>query len=417
MVNNALVPQAEAILRVEHFDKQAHRAIYAAAVELSASGRPVDTLSLRDELGKALEPSGGVSYIASLLDGLPNITNLEHWAKIVKDKARRRTALKLGQRLTEQAEFGAQDTDELLDEHQTSLARLIEADDRKLRRMGDYLPEALENLESFTHSKNGITGIETGIYSFDRLTGGLGNGWLVILGARSGRGKSAFCAQAAINAANQGKRVLVFCMEMPGPEITERTLLSEAGVNKWDLKSPAKFDNAWSKVMKAYGRLNELPVWLDCSEMPTLAHVRAVAQQQKSRAGIDLLIVDHLHRMHCDPRQERWIAVGEIARGLKSLALRLNVPVLAACQLNAEAQEKRPTMAMLQQAQSVISAEADLVALLHPENPAAWGQDQNPLVHLLVDKFRHGQEMDIPLIFLKEQVRFGETVQEEWRSS
>lgn len=408
LVNNGLIAQVEALLRPEHFAASAHRAIFSAMVLLGQSGHPIDHVTLRDELtgSGTLSEAGGMEYLSRLDDGMPRVENVEHWAGLVREKARRRAALALGERLVAQARDGEVETDELLDRHQSAFMRIMDAGENAVQTIGDVLPEAIRDLEAFGAAPGGMTGVATGFPDLDKLTGGLKGGVLFVLGARPSRGKSTFCAQVAVSAAAKGHKVLLFAMEMPPQHVAQRMLLTAAEVEKWDLRRTAQKDEAWRKVVKAYGELMPLPLYFDGREAPTLAHIRAGARIQKSRTGLDLVIVDYLQRVSVDPKQERWLAVGDVARGLKSLAMSLDVPVIAASQLDATAEEKRPTMANLQQAQSIISAEADIIAFLHPEEPDKWKEQPFPVINLLVDKHRAGATLAIPLSFEKANTRF-----------
>jgi replicative DNA helicase len=408
IVNNGLMAQIEGSLRPEHFSLASHRTIYAAMLVLAQSGHPIDFVTLRDELtaGGMLSEAGGVEYISRLDDGMPRVENAEHWSGIVREKARRRAALALGERLASEARVDASETDELLDRHQAALMRLLDSGDNGIKHIGSVLPAAIKDLEEFGAAPGGMTGVPTGFPDFDKLTSGLKGGVLFVLGARPSRGKSTFCAQVAVEAARKGHKVLLFAMEMPPEQVAQRMLLTSAEIEKWDLRRNAGKDVAWRKVIKAYGELDPLPLYFDGREGPTLAQIRASARIHQSRTGLDLVIVDYLQRVSVDPKQERWLAIGDVARGLKNLAMSLKVPVIAASQLDATAEEKRPTMANLQQAQSIISAEADIIAFLHPEEPDKWKEQPFPVINLLVDKHRAGATLAIPLSFEKATTRF-----------
>jgi replicative DNA helicase len=406
LVSPEVLSSVEGVLRPEHFSDHRNRAVFAAMLTLSESGHAVDHLTIRDELQStgSLVEAGGLAYIGTLSDGMPRVNNATGWARIVRDKAKRRAAVTLGERLTAMAQGSELETDELLDRHMSSVSRLMEASDLSVRKMDEVLPQAMKDLDEFATSPSGLTGVPTGLPDLDKLTGGLKKGVLFILGARPARGKSTFCAQVATYAAAKGFRVLVFCMEMPAEDVAQRMLLSEAEVDRWDLRI-GKSDTAWGKVGAAFSKLEPLPIWFDGRESPTMAQVRGAAKQQAARHGIDLVIVDYLQRCTVDPKLDRWLAVGELARGLKSLARNLNVPVLAACQLNAEAEEKRPTLANLGQSQAIISAEADIVGFLHPEHLDKWKEQDYPVINLLVDKHRAGATGSIPLSFEKATLR------------
>lgn len=410
MVDNAVMPALEAELRVEHFHDSAHRLIYAAMLDLTQAGRPSDFVTIIAALreGQDLDAAGGAVYVAGLVDGIPRGTNVGAWVSIVREKARRRRAIAIASLFVEAAGTRTDaSTDELLDHVHGQLGRLMEGGDRKTIRLHDVLASAVQDLERFATATNGVTGIPTGLHDLDRCLGGLLPGRLYIVAARTSRGKSVLCAQAAVNAAVTGHKVLVFSMEMEPYQLAQRMLLARAEVDRWDLKpeSPRR-DYAWGKVNQAVGHLSDLPVWFDQREAPNLAEVRASARQHQARHGLDMVVVDYLQRMTPDPKLDRWLAIGDMARGLKSLARSMSVPVVAACQLNADAEEKRPTLASLAQAQSIISAEADVIVMLHPEDLQRWKTQDYPVVNFFVDKNRTGPCLAIQVSFEKACSRF-----------
>lgn len=269
--------------------------------------------------------------------------------------------------------------------------------------LAQILPDSLRELEAAMAAPSGITGVPTGVDALDLLTGGLRAGSLFVLAARPARGKSSLCT--ALHAASQRRRVLAFSMEMPPVEVVGRMLLQEAGLSRWDLKTD-RSGKGWENVARAFSRLGALPIRFDRRESPTLGQIRASCRQEQANAGLDLVIMDYLQRCALNPKLEPWLAVGEVAKGLKSLARALNVPVLAACQLTADAEEKRPTLAHLAQSRQIIGAEADIVAFLHPDNPDDWRNEDTPRMSLIVDKHRHGATAAIPLYFEKKSTRF-----------
>lgn len=409
MVDNAALPSIEALLRVEHFHSPRHRQIFAAMVNLGTAGQAIEPIALigalrdRDEL-----EASGPEYIAGLLDGLPRSAPGLAWARRVHEKARRRGAVVLARKLIEQAFRADTDTDVLLDKLMSDVNRMLETGERRLVSLASVLPAAMKDLDTFMESGDGVTGIPTGLIDVDKVTGGLKPGLLYIVAARPSRGKSALLAQTAIHAAGEGHRALVFSMEMEPYQLAQRMLLADAGVERWTLKKAAEQRDSyeWKRVQQSYVHLSKLPVTFDQHESPTLAHIKASCRQQP----VDLVVVDYLQRMTMDPAVVKasgpWMGVGENVKGLKSLARNLRVPVLAACQLTAEAEDKRPSIAMLQQAQSIISAEADLISFLHPEDLEHWKTQPYPFVNLLVDKHRGGACMSIRLSFEKAATRF-----------
>lgn len=408
LTNPELLSTVESAVRIEHFSSRTNEAVYAAMLRLSQAGRSIDLVTLRSELEGCgqLESVGGSTYLAGLIDNVPNYSNVDAWTRIVRDKAKRRQAIGLAENFILAATEGNEGTDPIVDALQAKLARLLETGERRTVKIGEVLKGAMDELDSFANALDAVTGIPCGLMDVDKLLGGWKKGSLYIVAARPSRGKSALCAQAAAYAAYKGFKVLVFSMEMEPYQLAGRMLLSEAEVDRWDLRKTSRAEYAWKKVGQAFQKLQELPIWFDPRESPDLAAVRASVRQQKAGAGVDLVVLDYLQRMAFDPKQDRWLAVGDATKGLKSLARQLQVPVIAACQLTGEAEEKRPTLAMLGQAQSVISAEADVIGFLHPADLGAWRTQPFPQIDLLIDKHRNGACMPIPLSFERATTRF-----------
>lgn len=410
LVDQKAIVELEGRLRVEHFATPAHRAVYSAMLRMQAAGRSIDVVGLKDELGDELG-IGGPVLLAGLLDGLPRVSNVAQWAGIVRSKAKRRAAVKLAERLLAQAHRSDVEIEALLDDHSAHIARLIDSEEHGVRQLGDVIPETMRKLEAYAASESGITGIPTSFPRVDRMTEGLKAGELWIVAGRPSRGKSAWCSQVAVHAGELGRRVLVFSMEMPAPAVTRRMVLSAASVDRRDLRSRGRSELAWEKVTRSASSLIGLQVWIDGREAPTLAQVRSSARQHQQRHGLDLVVVDYLQRMSRDSKLDVWAGVAENAKGLKNLALSLDVPVVAACQLTSDTEERRPTMADLAQARQVIAAEADVIAFLHPDDPKGWRTQDFPLMHFLIDKQRDGETRGVELYFERPWTRFVESVE------
>jgi replicative DNA helicase len=414
LLDKAAMLTVEGQLRVEHLHTPPLRFIYAAMLDLAAAARPVDivtTIGALRERGD-LDEAGGAAFVAGLVDGVPRGTNVDAWLAIVREKARRRRAIAIASLFVEQAATRTDaTTDELLDHVHAQLSRLMEGGERKTVRMGEALRDALAELERFAAAPDGVIGIPTGLGDLDRTLGGLVAGRLYVVAARTSRGKSVLCAQVAASAAAAGHKVLAFSMEMKPSQFASRMLQADAEVDRWDLRhdSPSR-EYAWSKITRSFGNLIELPIAFDPRESPTIAEIRTAARQHHGREGLGLVVVDFLQRATVDAKLMRdgnnWLGVGDIAKGLKSLAMGLNVAVLAACQLNADAEERRPTLANLGQSQGIISTESDAIVLLHPEDLPRWKTQPFPIVNFFVDKNRHGPCLALQFSFEKACSRF-----------
>lgn len=407
LVSNEALPEAESNLRAEHFADDRHRTIWRAMLSLSERDIGIDTLTLRDQLqtNGELVRCGGTIYIDGLSDGVPRITDVTHWARIVRERALRRATLALGQRLVESASNPALPTDEVIDRHSEQLNRLLESHETaNTQAIVEVLKEAKAKLDAFTQA-HGVTGIPTSIIDLDNLTNGLQPGSLTVIAARPSRGKSVLVTQLAAAASSAGFPGIVFSLEMPPSSVVQRMWLADAGVNRFDLKAFERTED-WRAMGRAYERLANLPLWFDKRESPTLTQIRAVSRKFKGTIGLRFIVIDYLQRIPVDGKVDRHVAVGDVAQSLKSLALALDIPVVVACQLNRDAEEKRPNMADLAES-GRIERECDLIAALHPSKPEAWyEQGKDPEVELIVLKNREGATDTLKLIFERRLTRF-----------
>jgi replicative DNA helicase len=411
IVDNSAMNTLAGMLTSKHFADSRHRILWDAMLSLYQRSQPIDYLTLKAELADNLESVGGVAGIASLGDGMPRSAHPEVWARHVIDKARRRAARKFAADFMEEINNPSIETEDLIERHQENLARLQKARTDGVVAIKDVIPEAMTALDKFAQSEDGLLGIPCGLPDVDRAIGGWQEGALIIIAARPGRGKSVFCAQSAIHAASRGRKVLYVGMEMRPAATAVRMVCNLGGVDRWDLRLKRGFEdryhNAWADTNRAAGALAQFGIWFDERESPTVAQIKALAKQHQASRGCDLLIVDYLQRCSLPAETDKqWIAVGDIAKNLKSLAQALKIPVIAACQLGTEAETVRPTKRHLAQAAQVIGAEADVIVFLHPPNVEDWQKGKSDTMTLIVDKQRDGWTGDIDLSFERRKVRF-----------
>jgi len=404
IVDNAHMSTAIDLLRPEFFTG-ANRPIFRAMTKLADADKPVDLTTLRGELEGMgdLAAVGGAVYLAGLIDGVPKTQDITPWTNILRDRALRKYAADLGRRLT--LESGDDDvaTDVLIDRHMSSIQKLLESfETGNTTHIGTILKQSMKALEEFVKSKTGLTGIPSGLSDLDVTTCGFQPGTLVCIAARPGNGKTTLLAQIAGHAASKGFKGLVFSMEMEPYQIAQRMLLADAEVDRWQLKVKHDATQEWSQINHAFMRLAASPLWFDGREQPTLAQIRAASARHKAKYGLDFVVVDYLQRIPVDPKLENWLGVGENAKGLKTLARQLHVPVIMACQLGRGADDSEPTFKDLAQS-GTIEREADIVALMHPETPMTL---EFPQVALILAKHRAGATMRIPLSFQKQHTKF-----------
>jgi replicative DNA helicase len=382
---------AAELLEPRHFADKRHARAFEAALAIMERGDSVDVVTVRAEIGSDPE-----SYLVGLTDGVPRITSMGDWARIVLDKARRRAAHNLAKKLVEQALDEGVSTDEMLDRHQSALSRLIEVTSAgTLLTMRDVLKQAQVGIDRFVTSTTGATGITSGFPDLDEITGGFQPGTLVVIAARPGQGKSTLLANIAAWAGQRNYRGLMFSMEMPPAAIGERMLFADAGVEKWDLRTG---DRAWPRLAMSVGKLSQHPTLWDSREAPTMAQIWSRSTAVHQKAKLDFIGVDHIQRVAFDGRLEERIGVGRTAQGLKRLAMNTGTVVIAPCQLNRQAEKSEPTLAELAES-GHIEREADIVLFLHPDQET---KNQNfPVTHLIIGKHRAGAAGRMKLWFEK----------------
>jgi replicative DNA helicase len=430
LLDNFAYNQAAESLRPDDFSLDSHRRIYSRMMELSETSRPIDLITLTEELGrhKEVESVGGVAYITSLTDGVPRRPNIEHYVRIVKDKAMLRGLIHAANGAIARALEQSETADEVLDAAETSIFRL--SDDRLGRGfvgVNEIVRESFgpKGIEALYERGQRITGLATHYEDLDGITSGLQPSDLVILAARPGMGKTAFALNIAENAAiEDGKVVGVFSLEMSREALLLRLLCSQARVDSHKLRQGFLGREDCEKITAASGSLGESRLYIDDTPALSLHEMRAKARRlQQSQQQLDLIVVDYLQLMAAAPvgggrrYENRTQEVSAISRGLKALAKELRVPVLALSQLSRAPESRggdhRPQLSDLRESGS-IEQDADVVMFIFREevynrdNPDLEGQAE-----LIIAKQRNGPTGKIDLAFLRSYTRFESRALEE----
>ena len=428
LLDNFAYNQAAEALRPDDFSLDSHRRIYSRMVELSETSRPIDLITLTEELGrhKEVEAVGGVAYITSLTDGVPRRPNIEHYVRIVKDKAMLRGLIHAANGAIARALEQSETADEVLDAAETSIFRL--SDDRLGRGfvgVNEIVRDSFGSIDALYQRGQRITGLATHYEDLDGITSGLQPSDLVILAARPGMGKTAFALNIAENAAVEDKKVVgIFSLEMSREALLLRLLCSQARVDSHKLRQGFLGREDFEKITAASGSLGESRLYIDDTPALSLHEMRAKARRlQQSQQQLDLIVVDYLQLMAAAPvgggrrYENRTQEVSAISRGLKALAKELRVPVLALSQLSRAPESRggdhRPQLSDLRESGS-IEQDADVVMFIFREevyntdNP-----DLEGLAELIVAKQRNGPTGKIDLAFLKRFTRFESRAMEE----
>ena len=329
LLDNSLYDQAAENLTPDDFSLDAHRRVYSRMRDLQETGRPVDMITLVEELDrrKEVEAIGGVAYLSSLIDGVPDRPSIEHYVRIVRNKALLRGLINLAQNAIAEAIEHSDEAEEVLGRAEQAIFQLSE------NRIGQgfmNIPSIIKgsfgSLEELYARGQEITGLATHYTQLDKLTSGLQPSDLIIIAARPSMGKTALAMNIAENAAVlDGKVVGVFSLEMSREALLMRMLASHAQVDSKDLRQGFLTKDDMRKLTRATEQLSHSKLFIDDSPGISVSEMRAKARRLRQTEGLDLLIVDYLQLMSAVPIggkrfENRTQEVSAISRGLKALA-------------------------------------------------------------------------------------------------
>jgi replicative DNA helicase len=413
LLDNQSLHAALETLRTDDFFSDHHRRIFDGMIELAGAQKAIDLLTLSDELRRKgeLESAGGVAYLASLVDGVPRISNVPHYARIVKEKSMMRhlvqTAHAIEQRALE-AEIGA---DEMLDSAESEIFRLAEDRVRQgFVTVKELVSQNFERLDQMMREGRTVTGLATGYPALDEMTSGMQPSDLIILAARPSMGKTSLALNIAENVATRAGRVAMFSLEMSKEALLLRLLSSHARIDAHKFRTGHLNVEDREKMGESLNELARTSVWIDDSASATVVEMGAKARRLKNDKGLDLVIVDYLQLMTARGRfSNRNEEVSSITRGLKAMAKELQVPVLVMSQLTRapERDDRRPQLADLRES-GAIEQDADLVLFINRPGffkPDAPDEERNK-TELIIAKQRNGPTGLLKFVFLHTYTRF-----------
>jgi len=344
-------------LRPEDFYRDAHRVIYAAMLELFERGEPVDLITVTNRLtgmGK-LEDIGGATYLASLPNVVPTAANVDYYASIVLEKSMLRSLINAGTHIAALGYEGTDDVANLIDNAEKLVFGIAARRNvQDFQAIKEILKQSFEKIDKRYQEKGTVTGVATGFADLDMLTSGLQPSDMVIVAARPSVGKTTFAMNVAQRAALIDKiPVAIFSLETSKEQLVQRILCSEAQVDNTKLRTGFLADEDWRKLAKAMGGLSEAPIFIDDSATLSVIEMRAKARKLKAEHGLGLIVIDYIQMIQSFKRSEnRTQELSEIARGIKSLAKELDVPIIAISQLSRAVEtlgQKRPMLSHLRE--------------------------------------------------------------------
>jgi len=413
--NNALNPAVEH-LRPEDFFMEQHRRVFTQMIALGESQQAIDLVTLTEELHRRgdLEASGGAPYLAALADGMPRVSNVEHYARIVKEKAMLRNLIHATHNIQQRAFEGEDGADTILDNAESSIFALAEDRVRAgLIPVKDIVRDNFERLERIFREGKSITGVATGYGELDKLTSGLQPSELLILAARPSQGKTALALNLAENISiRAGHPAAIFSLEMSKESLLQRLVASVAQIDAHKFRTGHLSKEDWRRMTEALGVISAAPLWIDDAGSISVLEIGAKARRLKRDKGLSLLIVDYLQLITARGRfSNRNEEVASISRALKGLAKELQIPVLVLSQLTRapERDDRGPQLSDLRES-GAIEQDADVVMFIY--RPHFFKQGATPEereeTELKIAKQRNGPTESVKFVFRSRLTRFEE---------
>jgi replicative DNA helicase len=414
MLSAGAIAEAAGRVTASDFYKPAHGHVYDAVHTLYASGQPVDSVTVSDELRRAdlLEAIGGPAVLAQIMASTPATSNAGRYATIVEEYALLRRLIGVAGEIAELGYSVPEDVTKALDRAESLV---YEVNEKRVtdttKKLSQMLSENLDRLETLMEKGDAITGTPTGYIDLDHLLSGLQPSALIVVGARPAMGKTSFALGMVAHAALEARKpALFFSLEMSNLELSQRLLCAEAKVDSTRVRNGQLQPDDWKKISSAMGRLGDAPIWIDDNPNLTIMEIRAKARRLKSQIGdLGMIVIDYLQLMSGRSSAEnRQVEVSELSRGLKILARELETPVVALSQLSRGLEmrsDKRPMLADLRESGS-IEQDSDVVMFIFREEIYDPKPENAGQAEIIVAKHRSGPTGVIDLAFLPQYTRF-----------
>jgi replicative DNA helicase len=417
LLHNDAFNLAAEVIDAGDFFRDAHRRIFDKMVKLAERGHAIDLVTLKDELGRAgeIEEVGGPAYIAALVDGVPRSTNIEHYARIIKEKATLRSLIFSANKIIQNAYQGEEDADLILDQAEHAIFAIA---DNKVRdgfvSLRELAQGSLDTIEKMHARKELVTGVPTGFTDLDEMTSGLQSSDLVIVAARPSMGKTSLVLNIAQHVGTKTDMTVgVFSLEMSKEQLFLRMLTAEARIDAHRLRGGFLGERDWSRLAQAIGTLSDAKIFIDDTPSIGVLEMRAKCRRLAVEHGLHLVIVDYVQLMQGRGRFEnRTLELASISRSLKGLAKELSVPIVLLSQLSRAPESRadhRPQLSDLRES-GALEQDADVVIFIYREDQyadkSAPPSDAHGTAELIIGKQRNGPTGVVKLAFLREFTRF-----------
>ena len=397
----------------DFYDKR-HGMIYDSMITLYEKHKPVDLLTLTDELKrkKHLDEIGGSAYLTELTNYVPTAAHAEAYAEIVQQKAVRRRLIKASGDIAEMGYDEEESTQLLLERAEAELFAVSDQSTKQdLVALETILTDSFDRMEELHRNKGALRGVRTGYRDLDNMTAGLQRSDLIILAARPAMGKTTLVTHLAYNVATIAKQpVLFFSLEMSKEQLVDRMLSDASGVDSWNIRTGNLSDEDFSKLSEAMGEMAEAPIFIDDTPGVSVLEMRTKARRIAHEQPLGLIIIDYLQLMQGSGKSDgnRVQEVSEISRGLKLIARELDVPVIALSQLSRSVENRSPQIPQLADLRESgsIEQDADIVMFIYREAYYNPETERENVTDLIIAKHRNGPVGTVELYFHPERLRF-----------
>ena len=392
------------------FFLEKHQYIFDAIASLYKNKIPVEITTIKEELDKkkVLNSVGGIEYIGEIIDSVVTTANLDYYIKIIRENWVRRNLIDTATKIVGES-YDEEDINALLDNAEKDILNAIKSrQSSEFLPIGEVLRRAQENLEALAKNNRPITGLSTGFYDLDKISAGLHGGELIILAARPGMGKTSFALNIATNAASTTKKAIaIFNLEMSAEMLVNRMISSVGQIDSYKLTTGQLQNNDWKRYNEALSELADTNIYIEDNAGITAAEIRAKCRRLASKPeGLGLVVIDYLQLITSGNKrvESRQVEVSEISRSLKTMALELDVPVIALAQLSRSAEKRensQPMLADLRESGS-LEQDADMVLFINRKDyyEAKSDKKENIVpVDLIIAKHRKGSTGLINLLF------------------
>ncbi len=410
------------ILKPESFYDPAHQLVYGAIQGLAMQQKPVDVLTVIEELKRRgeLEPAGGALYIAELSEKVASAAHIEYHARIIAQKYLARELISFSSEISQNAFDETVDVDDLMQETEGKLFEISQRNVKKdVIQINPVIKEALENIQIAANRKDGMSGLPTGFKELDILTSGWQRSDLVIIAARPAMGKTALVLSMAKNMALDFEQpIAIFSLEMSNVQLVNRLIVNVCQIKGESIKSGRLSDDEWERLDKNHKLLYNSPIYIDDTPSLSVFELRTKARRLVREHDVKVLIIDYLQLMNASGMSfgSREQEVSMISRSLKGLAKELNIPIIALSQLNRGVESrvgnegKRPQLSDLRES-GAIEQDADIVCFIHRPEYYRITEDENGnslvgIAEIIIAKHRNGPTGIAHMRFDNEYARF-----------